>query len=100
LGIGIETLRYYEKKGLIKAPEREINGYRTYTTEDANNIRHILLLKASGFTIKEIQSLSKLGNPAPEVIKEIIRSKISDLNNKIEKLNVLKNNLKKVLDSL
>jgi DNA-binding transcriptional MerR regulator len=76
LGVGIETLRYYEKQGLIQAPERSSNGYRLYTPADALKIKHVLLLKEHGFTLKEIKAFSSFANPTNEEIKRIIQDKI------------------------
>jgi hypothetical protein len=54
LGIGIETLRYYEKLGLIQEPSRSSKGYRIYYDNDIAKINHILMIKKYGFPLREI----------------------------------------------
>ena len=61
LNINKETIRYYEKIGLLHEPKRDTNGYRKYTKEDLERLRFILFAKDYDFSLKEIKSLlSKL----------------------------------------
>lgn len=53
--INIETLRYYEKYGLLPAPLRTSTGYRHYTEETLNRIFFIQNAKSCGFSLKEIK---------------------------------------------
>ncbi len=56
-GVGVETVRFYETKGLIKQPPRSDHGYRQYTEETVLRIRFIKQAKKLGFTLKEINEL-------------------------------------------
>ncbi|MGL5436981.1 MAG: MerR family transcriptional regulator [Lachnospiraceae bacterium] len=58
-GIGIHTLRYYEKEALI-VPNRKVNGRRCYTDSDIKWIEFIKRLKETNMSIKEIQRYAKL----------------------------------------
>lgn len=62
--LNIETIRFYEKKGLIKDPPRGNNGYRQYSLEDINRLRFIKRAKELGFSLKEITELLNLNNDA------------------------------------
>ncbi|MEK5237117.1 MerR family transcriptional regulator [Paenibacillus sp. FSL L8-0470] len=53
--VNIETLRYYEKHGLLPAPQRTASGYRQYTQETLNRIVFIQNAKSCGFTLREIK---------------------------------------------
>jgi DNA-binding transcriptional MerR regulator len=93
LDIGIETLRYYEKVGLLKPPERSANGSRLYGEEDRDLVRRILSLKASGFTLREIRSLAKYQNPSNEEIAMVVKTKIAELDRKIDSLTQIRDGL-------
>ena len=59
-GVGVETLRFYEREGLIAEPERRASGYRQYPPEAVDLVRFIRHAKELGFTLKEIQELLDL----------------------------------------
>src|SRR5438105_4122904 len=56
-GISPETLRFYEKVGLIKPPPRSENGYRSYPASTVQRVQFIKEAKDLGFTLKEIEAL-------------------------------------------
>ena len=53
-GVGVETVRYYERRKLITQPPRLNNGYRRYSTDTADRIRFIKRNQSLGFTLREI----------------------------------------------
>lgn len=55
-GVSVQAVRFYERRGLIAAPERRGSGYRDYPATAVDEIRRVLELKAIGFTIAEIRS--------------------------------------------
>lgn len=61
LNISVSTIRYYEKKGLLNI-HREQNNYRKYSLEDEKKLKLILVMKYSGFSIKEIKELLSLNS--------------------------------------
>ena len=85
LNINVETIRFYEKEGLISQPIKPETGYRQYGSEVANKLKFIAKAKALGFTLKEISSLMSMENNCVQVEilglqkLEIIRNKIADL---------------------
>lgn len=57
--VGVETVRFYERKGLIRRPAAQV-GYRKYSAEDARRIRFIQRAQGLGFTLKEIKAILEL----------------------------------------
>ncbi len=59
-GVNIETIRYYERRGLLPEPTRKESGYRLYSDEDVKRLQIILRAKELGFALREIQELLEL----------------------------------------
>ena len=59
-GVGIQTVRFYERQGLLEEPERRASGYRQYDLEAIAVLKFIRRAKELGFTLKEIKSLLAL----------------------------------------
>ena len=57
VGVSVDTVRYYERRGLLPAPTRTRAGYRTYGDDDRWRLAFILRAKDLGFTLKEIDGL-------------------------------------------
>lgn len=81
LGISRKTLRYYEKKGLLKDSRNIINNYREYNEEDINKIWSIKLLTGIGFTANEIKEM--MDNPKFDFY-EYLGLKIKELESEID----------------
>jgi len=56
-GVGVETVRFYERTGLLSAPPRRASGYRQYTQEAVRRIQFIKRSQELGFALKEIREL-------------------------------------------
>lgn len=59
-GVNIDTIRYYERNGLLPAPARRESGYREYASADVERLRFIRRAKELGFTLAEIAELMSL----------------------------------------
>jgi MerR family mercuric resistance operon transcriptional regulator len=59
-GVGVETIRFYERKRLIEHPERPLGGYRKYGPEVVSRVRFIRRAKELGFSLREIAELLAL----------------------------------------
>ena len=101
LKINKETIRYYEKIGLLKDTKRDGNGYRIYTDDDIEILQFILMAKEYEFTLKEIAIL--LAKVFPRVsglnqneVTDIVDNKINEIDKKIEELSVIRKVLIKV----
>ena len=59
-GVGIHAIRFYERRGLLKAPPRRASGYRDYAPQAAETIRFIKQAQALGYALNEIKELLQL----------------------------------------
>ena len=94
--VNIETIRYYERRGLIPKASRRESGYRQFSQKDVERIRFIKHAKALGFTLDEVAKLLALkGEPAATCsdIIERIGPKLSDIEIKIKTLLNMKETL-------
>jgi len=62
-GVHVETLRYYERRGLLRPPRRSHSGYREWGDDDVRLIRFVKHAQALGFTLDEIEELLALRRP-------------------------------------
>jgi MerR family mercuric resistance operon transcriptional regulator len=101
VGIGIETIRFYERKGLIEDPPRKESGYRQYGEDDIERLIFIQHAKTLGFSLKEINELLSIRS-RPEAdsreVKEIASAKLVDIENKIRLLERMQQTLKKLVE--
>ena len=86
-GLSADTLRYYEKEGMI-APKRYGNGYRYYDESDIAVLKNIVVMKYARFTLAEMKSMEELytrepGSECNEICKRILNAKITELNQAI-----------------
>ena len=98
--VGIETIRYYERKGLLAEPKRRPSGYRQYDETVIIRLQFIRRTKELGFTLAEIKELLELrfdSGTKCEHIRHRANLKIVDIENKIRSLQKMKRSLKKVV---
>ena len=101
--VGKDTLRYYEKLGLISDPPRDTNGYRNYSSSVLEELRFIKLGQSVGFTLSEIKpAIPFLANPKPgcPLLSQAIDSQIERVNMKIADLEQSKATLERWRDKL
>lgn len=88
-GVGVETVRFYQRKGLLEEPHRGESGYRQYPSGTLTRLRFIRQAKELGFTLPEIQELLSL-RASPEAscaeVQERIQAKIDNIDEKIRSL--------------
>ena len=101
-GIGLETVRFYERKGLVEEPPRTDSGYRQYPEDVVARIRFIRRAKELGFKLSEISELLSLrvdpDTTCPDVRKQT-ELKITDVEERIRALQKIKTALKKLAAS-
>ena len=94
--VNLETIRYYERRGLIPEPPRSESGYRQYCGDDLQRTRFIKRAQALGFTLKEIAELLSLRvepGTSCTTVKERVQAKIADVNRRIEDLEQMRDAL-------
>ena len=102
VGIGIATIRYYERRELIPRPPRSPAGYRLYPASTLQRLRFIRRAKELGFSLKEIKELLVLQedpNATCGDVMERARRKLSDIDQRIEDLEKIRHTLKKLTDA-
>ncbi len=101
-GIGIETVRFYERKGLVEEPPRTDSGYRQYPEDVVARIRFIRRAKELGFKLSEISELLSLRVDPDTTCADVRKQtefKIADVEDKIRVLQGIKTALKKLAAS-
>ncbi len=98
-GVNAQTVRFYERRGLLSRPRRLSSGYRDYTAEAAQRIVGIKRAQKLGFTLAEIQELMQLEEPGLHVehVRAVARGKIRDIDEKILALRGLRKSLEQLL---
>jgi Hg(II)-responsive transcriptional regulator len=91
-GTNIETIRYYERRGLIPEPPRRESGYREFTPQYVERIRFIKQAQTLGFTLREISELLAVadGKPACKDIRKFAEDKVADIEARIHDLQKMK----------
>ncbi len=85
-GVGVETIRFYQRKGLLDQPTRD-GGIRRYGTDDVRRLQFIRQAQAAGFTLAEIKELLDLdASDDRGRVRELARARIAALGGKIQEL--------------
>jgi Hg(II)-responsive transcriptional regulator len=95
-GVNVETLRYYERRGLLSEPTRQASGYRAYDEEAVRVVRFIKRAQELGFTLAEVEGLLRLADGGPESCREVralATVKIEDMDRRIATLQAMKRSL-------
>lgn len=88
-GVGRETVRFYEREGLVADPRGSGHGYRLYPPETVTRLRFIRRAQQLGFTLSEISELLQLradDEAACEAVEARARRKLADVESKIADL--------------
>ena len=92
-GVNVQTLRYYERRGLLKEPQRRQSGYREYRPDAVQLIRFIKHAQELGFTLTEIEELLRLRSDQKAKCSEVratAQEKIEDIDKKIRSLRAMR----------
>jgi MerR family transcriptional regulator, mercuric resistance operon regulatory protein len=93
-GVHVETVRYYQRRGLITEPARPPGGVRRYTADDADRLRFIKRAQAMGFALAEIENLLKLrARRSCRATRELAQAKLNLVTARIRQLRLLRKEL-------
>ena len=95
-GVGVETIRFYEREGLLNKPKRKESGYRLFEAEVVSRIKFIKRAKQLGFSLKEIRELLSLrvdSRVSATEVKKRVDSKIEQIDRRIYDLKKVRNAL-------
>lgn len=101
-GVNVQTVRYYERRGLLPEPNRTESGYREYDERDLQRLRFILRAKGLGFTLSEVGDLVALRvdpERSAEEVRERALAKIEATTAKIRDLRRIREALERVVTS-
>lgn len=100
-GVGVETIRYYERRGLIPDPRPGKKGYRDFSDDDARRVQFVKQAQGLGFTLKEIAELLALrvsSEATCDDVRRLAEAKLADIEEKLRTLRSFKRALGKLVD--
>lgn len=102
VGVNIETIRYYERQGLIPLLPRRESGYRQYPEDIVNRVRFIKRAQGLGFSLKEVAELLSLRvgpNTTCGDVKKVADGKITEIEGKIHSLERMRDALVRLVET-
>lgn len=100
-GASVETLRYYERFGLLETPERTSSNYRVYPSETVRVVRFIKNAQELGFTLKDIKQLLILSNSLTSntaEVKALSQALLMEIDYRIASLQAMHSSLSKLVE--
>jgi DNA-binding transcriptional MerR regulator len=103
-GVNRQTLRYYERRGLLAEPDRSLGGHRLYPPEAVTVLRVIKAAQRLGFTLDEVADLLDTGRHRHDRhrdagLRDRARAKLTDVEAKIADLRVIADTLRAAIDA-
>jgi MerR family transcriptional regulator, copper efflux regulator len=98
--LSIDTIRFYERQGLLSSPRRLFSGYRDYSEEVLDRLHFIKEAKRLGFSLREIKELLSLGVKSTRECGPVTRkaeAKLAEMESEIERLQRLRRTLRKMV---
>jgi MerR family mercuric resistance operon transcriptional regulator len=100
--VNTQTLRYYERRGLLPQPQRTRSGYRAYTADAVRVVRFVKRAQQLGFTLDDIKELLHLADGGPascDDAKTMARARFADLQHRIADLAGMRDALARLVDT-
>ena len=100
-GVNIQTLRYYERRGLLPRAQRGASGYRTYDPDTVGLVRFIRRAQELGFTLREIGELIQFRQVPRQgvAVRTLAAAKLEDIERKIHQLMAMRDALGVIVDA-
>jgi Hg(II)-responsive transcriptional regulator len=95
-GVNVQTLRYYERRGLLPEPDRRESGYRVYGAEAVRTVRFIKRAQGLGFDLRDAEVLLALAAGGPDncdAARELAEAKIAELDRRLADLERMRESL-------
>jgi MerR family copper efflux transcriptional regulator len=99
-GVTADTLRFYEREGIIARPRRMISGYRNYADDTIDRLQFVKDAKALGFSLREIRELLSMGVKSTRECGPITRraeAKLVEMTSQITRLQRMQRTLRKMI---
>ncbi|ALZ74782.1 Hg(II)-responsive transcriptional regulator [Rheinheimera sp. F8] len=87
--VNVETIRYYERRGLVEQPGKPTQGFRRYPVTTLNRLRFIKRAQELGFTLEEIHHLLTLNDTPCQGVQDVATLKLANVRSKIADLQSL-----------
>ena len=97
--VNLQTIRYYEREGLLPKPPRLASGYRVFSSDAVRRVRFIKRAQELGFSLKEIKELLSIRlDPASDCsgVRRLAKAKVTDIEQKIRTLQAMRKVLGKL----
>jgi len=91
--VNVETIRYYQRVGLIQEPEKPSEGFRVYPLDYISRVNFIKRAQELGFSLKEIQDLLDLGDGNCKEVQHLAEQKLDQIEARLSDLKLIKNAL-------
>lgn len=101
-GVAIDTIRFYEREGLLPEPLRRASGYRSYDDSAINRLRFIRRAKDLGFTLEEIRDLLALSadrHRGVKAVKQRAAQRLADIDARIAELTRIREGLEQLIEA-
>lgn len=111
--VNVQTIRFYEREGLLRKPARTVGGYRSYEQKDLDHVSFIRVCQGLGFSLRDVKELIRLhqvtvspgrrASMAPETIRQIValaEERIASIDEKLCALARMRSDLRGVVDTL
>lgn len=99
VGVNVQTVRYYERRGLLAAPQRTASGYRQYAEDAVSRLRFIKHAQELGFSLKDVQELLNLRvrrGTACDAVERSTRQQVERIQLKIRSLQRMEETLERL----
>jgi Hg(II)-responsive transcriptional regulator len=101
-GVNVQTLRYYERRGLLPKPPRRGSGYREFPDETVRVVRFIKRAQDLGFTLDEVDELLRLRRNSGrnrQRIRSVAERRIAEIDRKVSELDRMRQALRRLIQS-
>jgi MerR family transcriptional regulator, mercuric resistance operon regulatory protein len=96
--VNVETIRYYQRIGLLELPEKPYGGMRSYNDQDLQRLRFIRRAQHLGFSLEDIRELLELSSSDCERVEELAAQKLSQVKGKLRQLRRIEWTLTKTVE--
>jgi len=97
-GLNVETIRYYQRRGLLEEPRKPLGGHRRYPHGAVRQLAFIRRAQQLGFSLEEVKTLLKLGGGAhARETRELAEKKLAVLDTRLEQLERMRLELRKLI---
>ncbi|HIQ22894.1 MAG TPA: MerR family transcriptional regulator [Planctomycetes bacterium] len=99
-GVNVETLRFYERRGILPEPPRGTSGYRQYPPETVDVVRFVKRAQQLGFSLRqarELLDLRQVSRQASRQVRTMVQKKLSEIEHKIRDLQAMRQALSELL---